>query len=105
MIHKGEIKLYGQLEKLQHQMSRGDVTIETTDPVNAEVADGIRKLANISIREQKNNLMTLSIVNGANVSDVIALLAGRGVKIEQVKKQEASLEEMYTTILKEAEHK
>jgi hypothetical protein len=32
-------------------------------------------------------------------------LAGRGVKIEQVKKQEASLEEMYTTILKEAEHK
>ena len=105
LIHKGEIKLYGELEKLQHQMSRGDVTIETTDPVNAGVADEIRKLANISIREQKNNLLTLSIVNGANVSDVITLLAVRGVKIEQVKKQEASLEEMYTTILKEAEHK
>ena len=33
---------------------------------------------------------------------IVSLLAGRGVRLEQVVRQEASLEEIYTTILKEA---
>jgi ABC-2 type transport system ATP-binding protein len=105
LIHKGEIKLYGELEKLQHQMSRGEVTIETAEPVSGEIVAEINKLPNISVREQNKNLLTLGTGNGGDASSAIALLAIKGVKIEQVKKQEASLEEMYTTILKEAEHK
>jgi hypothetical protein len=37
------------------------------------------------------------------ISDIISFLAGRGVKIEEAIRKEASLEEMYSTILKEAE--
>jgi hypothetical protein len=40
-----------------------------------------------------------------DVSVIVTLLASRGIRIEQVKKQEASLEEMYTTIVREAEQK
>jgi hypothetical protein len=38
-------------------------------------------------------------------SAIISLLASRDVKIEQVKKQEASLEDMYMAIVKESEQK
>jgi ABC-2 type transport system ATP-binding protein len=105
LIHKGEIKLYGELEKLQQQMSRGEVTIETAEAVGGEIVAEINKLPNISVREQNKNLLTLGTGNGGDASAAIALLAIKGIKIEQVKKQEASLEEMYTTILREAEHK
>jgi ABC-2 type transport system ATP-binding protein len=105
LIQKGEIKLYGELEKLQHQMSRGEVNIETADSVSGEIVAEINKLPNITVREQYKNVITIGTANGGDASAVIALLAIRGIKIEQVKKQEASLEEMYTTILKEAEHK
>jgi hypothetical protein len=47
----------------------------------------------------------LNVGKNVEVSDIIMLFASRGVKIEQVKKQEASLEEMYTAIVKESEEK
>ncbi len=63
----------------------------------------IENLPNISIREQKDRLLTLELGKRLRCSGIIALLASRGVGIEQVRTQEASLEEMYTTILKDAE--
>ena len=40
---------------------------------------------------------------GTEVSDIISILAGQGVKIEEALRKEASLEEMYSAILKETE--
>jgi hypothetical protein len=42
---------------------------------------------------------------GADVSDVISFLTQRGARIEQVVRRDASLEEIYTTILREAEQR
>ena len=39
----------------------------------------------------------------AEVSDIIGFLSGRGVKIEQAGRREASLEDLYSSILKEVE--
>jgi ABC-2 type transport system ATP-binding protein len=104
LIHQGQIRLYGELEKLQHQMSRNEATIETGEPLPPSVVSEIQNLPGISIKNQKDRSITLS-TGGNDVSSVVTLLALKGVKIEQVKKQETTLEEMYTTILKEAEQK
>jgi hypothetical protein len=36
------------------------------------------------------------------VPDIVALLVQKGLRLEQVKRREASIEEIYTSILKEA---
>jgi ABC-2 type transport system ATP-binding protein len=105
LIHKGQIRLYGELEKLQHEMGHGEVVIETAEPLAPSVMAELKNLPEINIREQKEKVLTLSLGNTTGVPDIVTLLAVRGVRIEQVKKQEASLEEIYTTILREAEQK
>jgi len=103
LINRGQIRLYGELEKLQHEMSHGEVVIETAEPLALSIVAELRNLPEVNIQDQRDKILTLTLGKGADVSVVVALLASRGVRIEQVKKQEASLEEIYTTILKEAE--
>jgi ABC-2 type transport system ATP-binding protein len=104
LIHRGEIRLFGELDKLEKQMGGQGVVIETGEPVSplllSEIAGG-----RFSVQEQTANLITLSIGKGTAISDIVALLVTHGVKIEQVHRQQASLEDIYTTILKEAEQK
>jgi ABC-2 type transport system ATP-binding protein len=104
LIHKGRIRLYGELEKLQKEMSRGEVVIEIEESIPEPILNELKSLPGVSSVNQQDRVLHLIIGNGTPVSAVVTLLAFKGVKIEQVKKPEASLEEMYTTILKEAEN-
>jgi len=103
LIDKGRIRLEGELEKLQHEMSHGNVLIETAEPIASSTMDELKALPDINILEQNNGKLTLAIGKTAGVPGIVTLLATRGEKIEQVKKQEASLEEIYTLIVKDAE--
>jgi ABC-2 type transport system ATP-binding protein len=105
LIHKGEIRLYGELEKLQRDMSRGEVIIETAEPLSGEILKEIQALPGVTFQSQSEKKVVLSLAKSTNTSAIISLMAARGVRIEQVRKQEATLEEIYTTILKEAEQK
>ena len=105
LIHKGQIRLYGELEKLQREMGRGGLLIETAEPVASPIIAEINGLAGVSVMEQKDRNLTLSTGPNVDISVIVPLLTSRGVKILQFKKQEASLEEMFTTIVKEAEQK
>ena len=83
-------------------MSRGGVNIETAEPVTSTIMEELRRMPELSLLEQHDNW--LAVASGANtdISAIVNLLAARGVRIEQVRRQEASLEEIYTTFLKEA---
>ena len=105
LIHKGQIRLYGELEQFKREMGQGGVVIETAEPIPQITLAELQKLPEISVRDQKDSVLILNIGKTVDVSSIITLLAARGVKIEQVKKQEASLEDMYTTIVKESEQK
>jgi ABC-2 type transport system ATP-binding protein len=106
LIDRGEIKLYGELDKLQRSMGRGEVMIETREVLSDSVLAEMVKLPETSIQSRKDRTVILTLgKRGADVSDVISFLAQRGVKIEQVVRRDASLEEIYTTILKEAEQR
>ena len=104
LINRGQIRLYGELEKLQRDMGKGGVEIETTAAVPAGVVAELGKLPGINVREQHDKILVLSGQN-VDVPAMVTLLSARGVRVEQFKKQEASLEEMYTTIVREAEQK
>jgi ABC-2 type transport system ATP-binding protein len=105
LIDKGQVRLYGELEKLQHEMSHGEVVIETAEPLTPEMIANLKTFPEINVLEQRDKILTLSAGKNMDVSNIVTFLASRGVRIEQVKKQEATLEEIYTTIVKEAEQK
>ena len=103
LIHKGRIRLYGELEKLQREMSHGEVVIETAEPLSAGLVLELKRLTGIEVQSQMDKTLTLAVGKDMDASQIVTLLAAKGVRIEQVRKQEATLEEIYTTILKEAE--
>jgi ABC-2 type transport system ATP-binding protein len=105
LIHKGQIRLYGEREQLQRQMGHGEVVIETSQPVPSSVVTELKGLPGVGVASQIGTTLTLTAGKEAEVANIVSLLAAKGVGIEQVKKQEATLEEMYTTIVKEAEQK
>lgn len=103
IIHKGQIRLYGELEKLEREMGQGGVEIETAEPIEPSIIAELDNLPDVRVREKRDRILTLSAGQNVDVSIIVTLLASRGVRIEQFKRQEVSLEEMFATIVKEAE--
>jgi ABC-2 type transport system ATP-binding protein len=106
LIDKGEIKLYGELEKLRKEMGRREVVIETgiTTTEQAEVLDSL--LAELtalpyvkSCRREARNLY-LNLDGRADVSEVVATLSQKNIGVEEVKKGEVTLEEIYAKAVK-----
>ncbi len=102
LIHRGEIKLYGELDELQREMNQGEVMVETAETITETILAELESQPEVSIRSKTGRTITLSLGKGTKISDIVMLLTQRGARIEQVKRREASLEEMYTTIVREA---
>jgi len=104
LIDRGEIKLYGELEELRQKMGRSYIVIETSGTVTDSVLDDLGKQTWLGFHEIKGtSLFFESREEGAEVSDIVTFLSGHGVKIEQAGRQEASLEDLYSSILKEVD--
>ena len=104
LIDRGEIKLYGILDELQRDMSNGELIVETAAPLPEAVLGELSGLSGVTIVENHDRQLVLRMDrNKTEASDIISLLTRRNVKLEQVKRKEASLEEIYTSILKEVE--
>jgi ABC-2 type transport system ATP-binding protein len=104
LIHRGEIRLTGELGNLQRSMGRGEVTIETAVPIPDAVLTDLTAQTGAAVHSRTDRTTVFALTRpGSDVADLVTFLAGRGVRIEQAKRQDASLEEIYTTILKEAE--
>jgi len=104
LIDRGKIRLYGERDELQRKMGKGEVIVETTEPITEPILVELQSLPGVSIQNRKDRTLILSMGKGTEVPDIVNFLTQRGVRIEQAKRREASLEELYTTILMEAEH-
>jgi ABC-2 type transport system ATP-binding protein len=103
LIDRGEIKLYGELESLRLGMSQRTVIIEVVKSIPEPLLAQIKGLSYLGLQEIKENNLIFSPQQGTEISDIISTLTSLGVKIEEASRKEASLEEMYSTILKETE--
>jgi len=103
LIDRGEIKLYGELESLRRQMGGSLIVIETAENISDTLLDEIKSRPKLGFREQQNKLLYFAPEENTGVSEIISFLTERNVKIEGANRTEASLEEMYAAILKEAE--
>lgn len=104
LIDRGEIKLYGVLDDLRQRMGRSGVVIEASGGVPDSVLEDLKRRPKLGFRDVTGASLFFDGGEGAaEVSDIIGFLAGHGVKIERAGRQEASLEDLYSSILKEVE--
>ncbi len=103
LIDRGQIKLYGELESLRREMGKGGTVIETAQEIPDSVLSELKSLPRLGLREKQGKQLFFTPVDGIEVSDIISTLVQQGIKIEVARRKEASLEEMYSTILKEVE--
>ena len=109
LIHGGQTKLYGDLEQLARGSGRVGVVVETAAPIPDEVLAQLPQATGASVdgREgaaagREGAAVTLSGGAGFDVPAVVAFLVQHGVRIEQVTKQQDSLEDLYVRIEAEA---
>jgi ABC-2 type transport system ATP-binding protein len=103
LIDRGEIKLYGKLEELRQRMGRSGIVIETSAGISDSVVEELKKQVKLGFRDLAGTSLVFDAGEGAAaVSDIISFLSEHGVKIEKAGRREASLEDLYSSILKEA---
>lgn len=94
IINKGELKFFDRMEKVK-KMERGLVRIKVDDIDKTRRA--IRNLVeNIEI---ENEWLTVAIKEGIDFSDLISILTSSGVRVEDVMREEKSLEELYLEVI------
>ncbi len=103
LIHNGEIRLSGELAQIERGMSHGTISIETLEPIPNEVIALLNGLPGVSTQSQEKHLIRLTTSEENDIPRIVHLLDTKGARILQVKKQEPSLEEIYSSVLKEAE--
>lgn len=106
LIDKGEIKLYGELEQLRRDMKQREVVIETSVGAGEEAArlDGIlaqiATLPHVKSCHREGRRLYINLDGTSDVSRIIALLSENNIGIEEVRKSEATLEEIYARAVK-----
>ncbi len=109
LIDKGGIKLYGELEKLRRETGRREVVIETevTTPEQAEALDGIlvelTALPYVKSCHREDRIFYLGLDGRVDISGVVAMFSGKNIGVEEVRKGEVTLEEIYAKAVKGAE--
>ncbi len=106
LIDKGEIKLYGELEKLRRDMGRREVIIETgiTTTEEARLLDGLvaelEALPYVTSCRREAQKLRLQLDGRGDISEIVAMLSQKSIGVEEVRKGEISLEEIYAKVTK-----
>lgn len=103
LIHHGEIRVYGELSRLEEEMSQGEAAIGTASPVPAAVIDELRALPGVEQLRQTGTSLDLRVADEDVLSSAVALLVKRGAAIREVTSRKPGLEELYLSIVREAE--
>jgi ABC-2 type transport system ATP-binding protein len=102
LIHRGEIRLYGELAELEQQTSKGEVVIRTAEPVSATVMNELRTLPGVEQLSARKSTIDLRVAEEDVLSSSVALLVNRGAAIREVTSRTPGLEELYLSIVSEA---
>ena len=84
-------------------MGKSGIIIKSSESITGNMIGEIKKLPRLGLKEVNDKSLILMPDGETETSDIISLLSSSGIKVEEVIKQEASLEEMYSNILEGAE--
>jgi ABC-2 type transport system ATP-binding protein len=103
LIHRGKIRLFGALRELEGKMGHAEVLVEAASPFPSEVLAELRDRLGAEVEIVNERAIAVTATASIDVPDMVAWLVSTGIGIEQVKRQAATLEDLYLSIVNEAE--
>jgi ABC-2 type transport system ATP-binding protein len=104
LIDRGEIKLYGELADLRQKMGASSIKVEIDGNMPDSLLEQLKTQKQLGFRDVRGSTLFFESGEGAaETSDIIGFLAGHGVKIEEITRREATLEDLYSSILKQVD--
>ena len=98
IIHKGEIKLCGDVERLK-EAGRRELEIVLCGALPEEAKAALQGLPYLKEWRYEGENLFLSLNGENDPSEVLSLLLRKGAAIEEVRRRELSLEEIYAGIV------
>ncbi len=100
LLRKGEIIVDGSLEKIKDKLGiKRNVKIKISGKINDAAKEAITTKFNAKIKDERIFFSKGSI----NTKEVVKFLVENGIDVERVEEEHVSLEEVYTSIVKEDE--
>ena len=103
LIDQGEIRLAGDLKTLMREMGGHEIVIDVGGAVPESLTNELKEAPALGFRALENGRLVFAPQADTEVSDIVGRLVARGVKVEGARRREASLEDLYSAILKERE--
>ncbi|OPY32576.1 MAG: Trehalose/maltose import ATP-binding protein MalK [Methanomassiliicoccales archaeon PtaU1.Bin124] len=95
IIVAGRIRACNDLESLRSNFAKPQVEVEMEDDAHAQKAEQLLQPLSSYAGTQRDGRMLVVPVATADSPDLIAFLAGKGVRIRQVRSVDTSLEDIY----------
>lgn len=100
LLDGGKIKLCGKLDELRKQMGKDTVIVQTSNIVSDAVFQKLKAIKEFGLSERNGNSLVFVPTQSVKTQDIIGALAKLGVEVDEFTRNEASLEEMYSSIVK-----
>lgn len=101
LLNDGQIQLCGQLDELRRQNGGNALHVQTAQLVSDTAYHRLAAIAEIGLKGRNGKSLTLVPSKRLKTSDVMAILANAGIEVDEISKNESSLEELYSSIVKE----
>jgi len=105
ILQGGRIKAYDTIENLEKKFSRPAIEIALTDDEDAEKSIDLLNSFNYVSECEREGLKITANVENEKISMILSSLMKNGIKVEEVKKDTKSLEDIYLSIVKQSEEK
>jgi ABC-2 type transport system ATP-binding protein len=100
VIRNGRLLSMGSLERLRSEEDRSRVMI-TGSGFTQRILDQLRAQPIVRAVIQKNSHLEITLSNPGDISNLLGLLIGAGAQVEEVHKNQASLEEVFLKMMEE----
>ena len=101
ILHRGAIKAYDSVENVRRAFSKSVFALAVAREEDAESAlDLIQSLDYVSTCERDNAWITVTLKE-KSASTLLSTLVRKGIKVEELKKLEKSLEDVYLDIVRQ----
>ena len=106
LIDHGEIKLYGKLDELRKEKGEREIAIDTgaETPEETSLLDKlvpqIEALPYVTSCRREAQRLYLQLDGWKDISEIVAMISGENIVVEEATKSETSLEEIYAEVVK-----
>lgn len=104
VLRRGRLVAQATPEDIRQQASHTRLQIEVRSRISKELQDQLQRMNLLQEAKLRNSTLTGQLPDGAQAAPLVRFLVEQGIQVEEVRKEKASLEEVFLTLVSEADY-